>query len=106
MAFPVDVMTDSLGLSHKTGDSAYGPVWTAAADVDAYVEPDDRVSKNARGEEVVYALFAIVASGTVVAIGDKVEYGGNSYEVAKANSFPACGNEAGHIELNLRSIAT
>ncbi len=100
----MSIMCDTLAITPKAGNGAYGPVYGKAYTANAYVEAGFKRVVNKDGQEVVASLFAICAPSFAGHVGDKVSFGGSTYEIVDAQPFKE-GARVHHVEVYMASIA-
>ena len=98
------IMCDTLTITPKSGNGAYGPVYGVEYTVNAYVEAGYKRVVNQTGQEVVASLFAICAADFAGHVGDKVAFEGRNYEIVDVQPFRE-GRRVHHSEVYLQSIA-
>lgn len=81
MRIPTSDLTESVTVTRKTGDSAYGPVYGDTDDVKCALEWGFRKVTNTNGEEVIASAVGFFRDDTTLKPGDEIIHKTRRYRV-------------------------
>lgn len=96
-----EVLNQTVTVTPKTGQSAYGPIYGTPYDMRCRIEPKRELIRDADGAEIVSSARMFTMPGETLGHGAKVDWAGNSYRVVSVAPMAALDGETHHLEVML-----
>jgi plastocyanin len=97
-------MRETITITPRAGQSAFGPTFGSSTTSAAYLEPTSKRFLDAKGQEMAATLWGCLPAGSTIEVGDTVTWDSRRYEVIGVDVLRDMGRTH-HIEIYLKSSA-